>query len=152
MKDGSRYCLVRRRLGREGQAGRVTAFSLLLSSGAGFGRQQAVDYVWRQFMFERQHGLASHMRNKSSVSKTEPPRAAPEPDSGQSRLGIVLISVVLSLSGCAAASHRESKPAATQTAKTADSPLQPNGAPLMPPAPRARGKTAKYTLKVHNVP
>ena len=39
-------------------AGRVTAFSLPLSRGAGFGRQHAVDYVWRQFMFERQHGLA----------------------------------------------------------------------------------------------
>jgi MSHA biogenesis protein MshL len=103
-------------------------------------------------MFERQHGLASHMRNKCSVSKTEPPCAAPEPDSGRSRLCIVLASVVLSLSGCAAASHREPKPAAAPTAKAADAPLQPNGAPLMPPAPRARGKTETFTITVNNVP
>lgn len=103
-------------------------------------------------MFERQHGLASHMRNKCSISQTDPPSAAPESDSRASRLCVALVSVVLSLAGCAAASHRAPKPAAAPSAAAADFPLQPNGAPLMPPAPRATGKTETFTITVNNVP
>src|SRR3979411_1221033 len=40
---------------------RVTLLSLQPSRRPEGGRQYAVDYVWRGFMVERQHGIASHV-------------------------------------------------------------------------------------------
>ncbi|MEA3141015.1 MAG: biosis protein MshL [Gammaproteobacteria bacterium] len=82
-------------------------------------------------MFEPPHGLASHVWNGCSAA---------------------LLLLTMGLSACAASSQRETKPAATPAVvKAPDSPLQPNAAPLMPPAPRATGKTDVFTVAVNNV-
>ena len=84
-------------------------------------------------MVERLHGMAAHRRKAY----------------GRTALALV----ILALSACAAAPHRENAPGSTPAAvKTApDTPLQPNAAPLMPPPPRQTGKTDTFTLTVNNI-
>src|ERR1700730_11312830 len=75
------------RAGSDSDWRRVTAFSLRLSRRGRSGRQPPVDYVWRQFMVERLHGLAAHGRkahgrNQYSASEICPPDAVKGSDAG----------------------------------------------------------------------
>ncbi|HEY0802785.1 MAG TPA: hypothetical protein VGD54_18255 [Steroidobacteraceae bacterium] len=105
-------------------------------------------------MFERQHGLASPVRNGCSPLEIDRRDAVKMSGTALPRLRVALVLIAMGLAGCAGSLQRQAKPAAaTETvAKSADSPLQPNAAPLMPPTPRATGKTELFTVTVNNVP
>jgi MSHA biogenesis protein MshL len=78
-------------------------------------------------MVERQHGLASHVR---------------------------LVMAALALAGCAVSQRHavQHAPDPAAAKATAEAPLQPNSAPLMPPPPRQNGKTDTYSVTVNDVP
>lgn len=104
-------------------------------------------------MVKRQHGSASHGRNNWAIADNAPLAALPGSPGGSARLRVALTLVILGLAGCAATAHRETpaeSPSATSQA-AGDSPLQPNTAPLMPPAPRAAAKTDTFTIAVNNL-
>ncbi len=105
-------------------------------------------------MFERQHGLASHERNGCSLSDISPLNVVTVSGTTRARLCVALVLLAMAVAGCADSLQRQAKPATATTAvaKGADSPLQPNAAPLMPPTPRANGKTDLFTVTVNNVP
>jgi MSHA biogenesis protein MshL len=102
-------------------------------------------------MVERQHGMASHMRNRCSRLDPSAPRA---PKNGKACLRVALSLMAVTLAGCAAMSHRGATPAAAPGAGNAltDAPLQPNAAPLMPPPPRQTGKSDTFNVTVNDVP
>jgi MSHA biogenesis protein MshL len=87
-------------------------------------------------MVERQHGIASHMRNTGKIT-----------------LRIVCVAFGMILASCATAPHGPAKlPAAVVSEKPVDSPLQPNAALPALPAPRQNGKTETFNVTVREVP
>ena len=104
-------------------------------------------------MVKRQHGSASHGRKLWAIFDNEPLAAVSASNIESACLRVALALMVLGVAGCAASAHRKTPapapPATTQAA--GDSPLQPNVAPLMPPAPRATGKTDTFTITVNNL-
>src|SRR5882724_4537262 len=107
------------------------------------GRPQVKsDRVWpitgtigEWFMNERQHGIASHRRNRAKFS-----------------LEIACALIAVMLASCAMAPLTPGKPA-TQlaTEKPLDLPLQPSAVLPMPPAPRQTGKTETFNVTVRDV-
>jgi MSHA biogenesis protein MshL len=86
-------------------------------------------------MVERQHGNASHERNRAEVS-----------------LGIACAVIATMLVSCASAPHTRGKPATMAASdKPSDLPMQPN-AVLPIPAPRQSGKTETFNVTVRDVP
>ncbi len=103
-------------------------------------------------MIERLHGSAAQGRIEYATSDTGPHRSAAMVGTGKVWHRVALALVVLVLSGCATSSHRKAVPPGPAADEAADAPLQPNAAPLMPPTPRATGKTETFTITVNNVP
>jgi MSHA biogenesis protein MshL len=87
-------------------------------------------------MIERQHGIASHRRNRAKFSL---------------EIACALIAVILA--SCATAPLTPRKPATrVATEKPLDSPMQPSAVLPMPPPPRQTGKTETFNVTVRDVP
>jgi MSHA biogenesis protein MshL len=87
-------------------------------------------------MNERQHGIASHERNRAKFS-----------------LEIACALIAVMLASCATAPLTPGKPATpVATEKPLDLPLQPSAVLPMPPPPRQTGKTETFNVTVRDVP
>jgi MSHA biogenesis protein MshL len=103
-------------------------------------------------MVERQHGMASHRRNKCPCWDHEGLRVSrrAEPRKIGLRAGSVLMAIALA--GCATGPRHEAKPVLGADKAPPDAALQPNSAPLMPPPPRQTGQTNTFNVTVNDMP